>query len=387
MRTSNLVLVTWLFAACGAATPPATTTTAPAPAPPNLTAAAVDTRDLDAYFRDHFPADRPGVAVLIAKRGRAVFAAGYGLADLKTRAPITPRTLFNTGSITKTFVASAILVLAQRGQLSVDDPLTKYFEFAHPEVVRGIQLRHLLTHTSGLPDLRKVDERPDFYLTARDAENWAPELGVEALAFEPGTRFAYSNPAFDGLALIVEQVSGRPWQRFVEDEIFRPAGMTSSTITDGAHPTSGVAHGYVDDPGDPAAPPQELDYGEYPTFAAAGNGGVWSSVDDLMRYEHALASGAFLPRALVADARTVKTFPGWVDDAPPQVGWAWWITDVDGIQEIGHTGHQAGFASNYIVMPAKDLQIVYLMNDASGDAWAEVNAELHRWLAAHAWLD
>lgn len=359
--------------------------TTPAPVPP--TAPAVDTAELEAYFQAHFPADRPGVAVLIAKGGRTVFARGYGLADLKTKAPITPHTLFNLASISKTFVASAILILAQRGKLSIDDPITKYFTFAHPEVVKDIRLRHLLTHTSGLPDLRHVDERPDFFLTARDPENWAPELGVETLAFAPGTDFAYSNPAFDGLALIVEQVSGRPWQRFVADEIFRPAGMTTSTITDGPHPTSGVAHGYMKDPDDPKATWEEADYGEVPTFAAAGNGGVWSSVEELARYEHALTAGTFLPPAVVADARTVKTFPGWAGKDAPQLGWAWWITDHDGVRQVGHTGHQAGFLTNYVVVPAHDVQFVFLLNDGDSDHWDAVDAELRRWLAAHAWLD
>ncbi|MBK9034103.1 MAG: beta-lactamase family protein [Myxococcales bacterium] len=385
-RSSGHALALVALVACGAPSPagPARVLArAPAPAPPSI---AVDTGDLDAYFRAQFPADHPGVAVLIAKRGRTVFAAGYGLADLGTRAPITTRTLFNLGSLSKTFVASAILLLAERGQLSLDDPLTKYFTFAHPDVVRNVQLRHLLTHTSGLPDLRPVEEQLEFYLTARDAENWAPILAVEALASAPGTRFAYSNPAFNGLALIVEQVSGRKWQDFVRDEVFLPSGMATSTITDGPHPrpASPTPHARPRRPDRAAGGVRLRRARPSPPPATAGSG---SSVEELARYEQALTTGAALPTAVVADAPTLKTFPGWLDEAPPRLGWSWWIKDVDGLQEIGHTGSQGGFSTNYVVVPAKDVLIVFLMNGDSYDAWKATNAELHRWLAAHAWLD
>jgi CubicO group peptidase (beta-lactamase class C family) len=239
-----------------------------------------------------------------------------------------------------------------------------------------VQLRHLLTHTSGLPDNRPVEAENAFYLTARDAENWYPITQAEAFEFEPGSRFAYSNPAFDALALIVEQVSGRKWQTFVREEIFLPAGMPTSTITDGPHPESGVAHGYdrVDNVW------KEQDYGEVPTFAAAGNGGVWSSVDELASYEQAFHDGRFLRPATVADARTVKTFANWTSDEPPMIGWSWFIRDVDGKRQVGHTGSQGGFLTNYFFIPEDDVLVVYLMN-GPGD-YKGVEAELRRWLGA-----
>jgi CubicO group peptidase (beta-lactamase class C family) len=378
MKSSLLAAA--LLAACGASESPRM------PAPPKPAVPAVDTSDLDAFFRARFPADGPGIAVLIAKRGETVFSAGYGLADLETREPITTHTLFNLGSLSKTFVSNAILILQDRGKLSVDDTLARYFPgFAHPELAEQVRLRHLLTHTSGLPDNRRVDENPDFYLTARDAENWAPVMKADAFDFEPGSRYAYSNPAFDALALIVEQVSGTRWQSFVHDAIFVPAGMETSTITDGPHPDSGVAHGYVKENG----AWKEYDYGEYPTFAAAGNGGVWSSVDELAKYELALRDGTFLSKETIADSRTVKTFPNWTSTDPATVGWSWFIEEFHGILEIGHTGHQAGFLTQYQVVPAKDVLIVFLINghDDTPESFKVVNAELHRWLGEHNWLD
>lgn len=352
-------------------------------APP---APAVDTSALDAYLRAAFPADAPGIAVSISKQGRVVYRAGFGLADLETREPITPRTLFNLGSLSKTFVANAILILEQRGQLSLDDPLSKYFpQFAHRELADRVRIRHLLGHTSGLPDARDVWSRPDFYLTARDEENWYPITQVDALAFEPGSQFKYSNPAFNGLALIVEQVSGRKWQDFVRDEIFLPSGMPTSTITDGPHPERGVAHGYVHDGEDGTGPLVEYDYGEVPTFAAAGNGGVWSSVEELVAYEAALEAGTFLAPATVTASRTVQTFPGWTSDEPPFIGYSWFIRELEGTPIIGHTGRQGGFMTQYFIVPGKDVLVVFLLN-GPGDFDA-ITAELMRWLSERNWLD
>jgi CubicO group peptidase (beta-lactamase class C family) len=137
VKVPTAITVLLAIAACRESAPPPV---APQPAAP----APVDTTALDAYFKANFPADRPGIAVLVARRGQTVFAGGYGLADLQTREPITTRTLFNLGSLSKTFVASAILILQERGKLSVDDTLAAYFPaFKNPELASKVQLRHL----------------------------------------------------------------------------------------------------------------------------------------------------------------------------------------------------------------------------------------------------
>lgn len=342
-----------------------------------------DTSALDAYFRKQFPTDEPGGAVLLIVDDRVVFSGAYGLADLRTRAPVTTRTLFNLGSLSKTFVANAILILQEQGKLSVDDRLSKFFpEFKHPDIAARVSIRNLMTHTSGLPDNREVDKNRVFFLTAKDPENWYPVTQADALEFEPGSRFQYSNPAYNGLALIVEKVSGMKWQRFVRDRIFLPSGMKTSTITDGEQPTTGVAHGYEHVDG----VWKESDYGEEPTFAAAGNGGVWSSVEELALYERALRSGTFLSLAAVADSRTIKTFENWVDPEPPIIGWSWFIERTkDNLRTVGHTGSQGGFRTGYVVIPDRSILFVVLTNsprDTKAMAtWIE------QWLREANWLD
>jgi CubicO group peptidase (beta-lactamase class C family) len=319
-----------------------------------------ETQDLRDYFAQQLPASEPGGAILIMKNDSIIFSEGYGIADINTKEPITPKTLFNLGSISKTFVANAVLLLQEQGSLSVEDSLLKYFpDFENKDIASKVKIKHLLTHTSGLPDNRQVSKDSVFYLTAKDAENWKPVTRATSLVFETGSRYQYSNPAFNALALIIEQVSGMKWQRFIEQNIMRPAGMNTSTITDGPHPNSGVSHGYVLNRGVWT----EDDYGEEPTFPASGNGGVWSSVEELANYERALQKAIFLKPETIADSRTVKRFPNWTDAAEPAVGWSWFIGQTpDSLTTVGHTGSQGGFLCNYVTIPEKKIFFVILCN-------------------------
>lgn len=315
---------------------------------------------LDHYFSTVFDANQPGGAVALVQNDSLIYQAGFGLADIETRAQITVNTLFNLGSISKTFVANGILMLQEQGKLSVEDNLLKYFpEFKNQDFARTIKISHLLTHTSGLPDNRNVAQNPVFYLTAKDAENWYPVTQTDELVFPPGTKYQYSNPAFNALALIIEKVSGVKWQEFIIENIMRPSGMSTSTITDGPHPESGVSHGYVKEKGQW----QELDYGEEPTFPAAGNGGVWSSVSELILYEKALQNGTFLKPETIENSRTVKRFNNWQGDTAPFIGWSWFIgKSPSGLRTVGHTGSQGGFLCNYVTVPEKNIHFVILCN-------------------------
>lgn len=329
--------------------------------------------ELNSFFEDNFPATEPGGAILIMKGEEIIFSKGYGIADLQTREPITSKTLFNLGSISKTFVANAILILQSQGKLSIEDSLSKYFDFKNVLIGDSIKIKHLLTHTSGLPDNRNVSDDTVFYLFARDEDNWTPVLKTDSLNFEPGSRFEYSNPAFNGLALIVEKVSHMKWQQFVKLNIMKPSGMTESTITDGPYPESKVSHAYVNYHGQW----KEDDYGEEPTFPAAGNGGVWSSVEELANYELAIQQGKFLDVEVIKESRTPQKFPNWsgqkAEDiqwswlqpktaSAPFIGWSWFVVQNDGLNYTGHTGTQGGFICNYLTIPEKDVFFVILCN-------------------------
>ena len=315
---------------------------------------------IDSLFNSFLQPGKPGGAVLIAKNNKIIFSKGYGVADINTKEPVTIHTSFNLGSISKTFVSNAILILQQRHLVNAEDNLATYFpSFKNKNIAQKVQIKHLLSHVSGLPDCRNVSDNVTFYLTADDTQNFAPIQQTDTLVFEPGSKYEYSNPAFNGLALIIEKVTSIKWQDFVKKEIFIKAGMNESDITDGAHPESGVAHGYENDHGIF----KELDYGEEPTFCASGNGGVWSSVNDLFKYYQALMKPAFLNKQIISSSMQVKNFSTWIDTVKPFVGYSWFISKTfDGQHRIGHTGSQGGFRTNFQFVPAKNVFVTMLFN-------------------------
>lgn len=342
----------------------------------------LDTSQLDSYFSINMPANEPGGAILIMKGDSIIFSKGYGLADLELKTKIDENTLFNIGSISKTFVSNAILMLQAEGKLSVEDNMAKYFpNFKNKSIADKVKIKHLITHTSGLQDNRETKTDSIFYLTAKDEENWYPTTQAEDLNFEPGTHYEYSNPAYNALALIIEEVSGMKWQKYVADNIFKPSDMTTSTITDGPHPETGVSHAYLKSNGDWI----EKDYGEEPTFAAAGNGGVWSSVNELAKYELALQEHKFISDSILEDSRTIKPWPDWEDDTAPFIGWSWFIDKTtDGLKTVGHTGSQGGFLCNYVTVPQKDITFIILCNTRRDvDGFTEFITE---WLIKNNWL-
>jgi len=222
-----------------------------------------------------------------------------------------------------------------------------------------VKIYNLLTHTSGLPDNRHPYDDSIFYLTANDAQNWAPIMQNDTLEFAPGTHWNYSNPAFNGLALIIEKITGKKWQDYITALIYKPSGMKHSTITDGAHPENGVTHGYIIDGNGKWA---ERDYGEEPTFCAAGNGGIWSSVEELWKYEQAIQRCTFLDSTWINKSRTVYPMPGWKDTTAPFMGLSWFIYGEGRDKFIGHTGSQGGFISDYVWLPGNQIFYVLLCN-------------------------
>lgn len=302
----------------------------------------------------------PGYVLQVMKGDSVLLEQMEGVEDLATRKPISAKSLFNTGSISKTFVAYAILHLAHEGRIHLNDSLLKYFpDFKNQGIGKKVTLYHLLTHSSGLPDNRPVQKDSLFYLTADDAQNWAPLLQNDTLHFEPGTKYEYSNPAFNALALVIQQVTGIKWQDYIKLKIFTPAGMATSTITEGMHPEEGVCHAYL-----PLADGQwkEQDYGEEPTFNASGNGGVWSSVQELAFYEKAIRLGLFFEPEVLNLAREIYPLPGWRDSIPSQLGLSWFIGTFAGHPMYSHTGSQGGFTADFVSIPEEDFFYTILSN-------------------------
>ncbi|HEV8538119.1 MAG TPA: serine hydrolase domain-containing protein [Bacteroidota bacterium] len=329
---------------------------------------------VDSLFSYETDENGPGESILIELHDKILYRRSFGLANLVTKAKFTETTVSNVGSISKTFVAYGILKLRDEGKLSLEDSIIEYFpDFKNKEIARSVKIKHLLTHTSGLPDSRNVDGDSVFYLTANDEQNFAPLKLSDTLEFEPGSRWNYSNPAFNGLALIIEKVSGIKWQKYIKENIFKPAGMNNSKITDGTYPAEGVAHGYR-----PANVGwEEYDYGEYPTFNAAGNGGVWSSIEDLRKYYRAMNNATFLDKKTITFSQTLWR-PGnwsgqvlrdeWQDSMPPLNGFSWFVEESGSRPNkyknklVYHRGEQAGFTAEFGMIPGHDAIIIIESN-------------------------
>ncbi|KFF21143.1 serine hydrolase domain-containing protein [Chryseobacterium sp. JM1] len=323
---------------------------------------------LDSAFSELFKADEPGGAILIQQGNKVLYENSFGLADLKTKEKFTSKTVSNLGSISKTFVSYGILMLQDQHKLSTDDNLLKFFpDFKNKDIASTIKLRHVLTHSSGLPDLRHVEKDSIFYLTAKDEENFRPLKSADSLEFEPGTQFSYSNPAYNGLALVIEKTSGMKWQRFIDKNIFKPSGMKNSRITDGSYPDKNVAHGYILK--DKVY--TEYDYGESPTFAAAGNGGVWSSIEDLKKYITAIHQCKFTNCSVVEASKTLYKPEQWNGKKPVYHTGTWFVhkgfyadtPTEENVNVIEHSGDQGGFKSHLIMIPEKNISIIWLTNN------------------------
>lgn len=323
---------------------------------------------LDSVLSTIFKADEPGGSLFIQQGDKVLYSKSFGLSDIGKNIKYSSETVQNLGSISKTFVSYGILILQNQGKLSIEDPISKYFpDFKNKEIAQKITIKNLLTHTSGLPDSRETERDSAFYLTAKDEENWAPIKLTDTLNFEPGSNYEYSNPAYNGLALIIEKVTNMKWQDFIKKAIFEPAGMVNSKITDGAYPSEDVAHGYRKINGHW----EEYDYGEYPTFAAAGNGGIWSSIDDLKKYVDAIKKYSFTDSNTINLSMKPWHPENWSQKVEPWKGLAWFqhksylhgINPDEQYSVIEHSGDQGGFRAHLLMIPEPDITIIWLTNN------------------------
>lgn len=348
---------------------------------------------LDKLCTSLFPAEEPGAAVLVMRGDDIIFDKGYGIADIETKKPIDGNTFFNIASVSKQFTAVAILQLAEEGKLSLEDPVSKYFpEFKAP-FWNDIRIKHLLSHSSGVPDARGGIPR-ELKLKGDEALalSYLPDL--DFVHFAPGTAYEYINPTFVMCGAIVEKVSGQPFTEYVEQHIFRPAGMEHTLYFDPMHQEliQNMAHGYeyadVEDMPEertadsaPADEPKnwyEYDYGEETFFATRPDGGIYSSTHEFAEWEKALRSDAVLSEASRIEAHTPHTYASdspWSDyQNRPNTwyGYGWFIEPkTDTTKEvIYHTGDNGGFKILAARYPEDNTLVLIFANRADWDRYS-----------------
>ena len=292
----------------------------------------------------------PGLALAVVKNGKLIKAKGYGLANVELNVPVTPDSVFDLASITKQFTATAIMMLVEEGKIGLDDKIGKYLCNA-PDTWSGITVRHLLTHTGGLknafwPTLGGSGLMD--YSTAQSYEA-AYKLPVD---FPPGERWQYSDQGYFLLGMIIEKASGKRYEEFLRERIFKPLGMTTTAVL--AQNRWAVvknrASGYTLRDGKLARNRRD-DQSEL-----ASEGGLWSTVKDLAKWDAALYSERILKKSSLDQMWTpVKLNSGFNHN----YGFGWSLNDIRGHRIIGH----GGGAGTYIFrLPDDGLTVIVLTN-------------------------
>ena len=301
---------------------------------------------VDDFVRKQLAASRvPGLSLAVIKDGTVVKVAGFGFADLEARIPAQPDTVYKIGSVSKQFIATGIMLLAQDGRLTLDDPIARYLKDAPPSW-SPITIRHALTHTAGL-----VRESPSFAPTRiqSDADLIAAVYPLP-LRFEPGQKWEYSNVGYFILADIIRVVSGRAWPEFLRDRVFAPVEMSSTWPTNTKAEVHKRAVGYTGNDNSRRAD-------DWPALRASG--AFLSTVLDLAKWDAQLST----MRILHGDSRRQMWTPVRLKDGTPApYGFGWHIDTWSGRARIRHGGGLPGFISEFARFEDERLTIIALAN-------------------------
>lgn len=305
---------------------------------------------VDALFAPLSVGTQPGVAVMVIQDGEIVHKAGYGYANIEKKTLIDSNTAFRLGSVSKQFTAMVIMQLAEQGKLDYDDPVGQYV----PElaVYEGVTIRHLLTHTGGLPDYYDEIDTSQGMPTNADAATFLGQMASPV--FPPGERYEYSNPGYDMLPNIVEGASGIGFVEHSQQHIFDRLGMSSSLIHDHNLPTiRNRALGY-----DPDGDGYKLN-DEDLLNGIVGSGGVYSTLEDMYRWDQALYGDILVSKPTLDEAYTAAT-----NNAGESVhyGFGWRIDEYKGKRRVWHSGSWVGFIARFVRYPDIGLSIVMLSN-------------------------
>jgi len=336
--------------------------------------AQVSSSQLDAIFTPLKSTNALGAAVLVVRNGHTVFRRGYGVTDLRTGHAIDAQTNFRLASFTKQFTAAAIMLLTHDGKLHYDDHLTDFFpEF--PAYGKSITVRNLLNHTSGLPDYEELlmKQHPN---TPEEKIPQILDAGVLKLLeqqptekFAPGSKWEYSNSGYAVLAMIVERVSGNSFAQFLQERIFIPLRMKNTLAYEkGKNEVPHRAYGHSKNDG----AWRETD--QSPTSAVLGDGGIYSSLDDLAKWDRALRDHTLLSedemRPALTPVHPTDSPSKFQDRKPVSYGFGWFLDPYQGHKRMSHDGNTIGFRTTIQRFPDDNLTVIVLANRADLDPQA-----------------
>ena len=331
---------------------------------------------LDTIFSPLANANSPGLAVLVRKDRQAVFERGYGARELRSFAKIDPQTNFRLASCSKQFTAMSIMLLVHDGKLHYEEKLTDVFP-DFPAYGKTITIRNLLNHTSGLPDYEDL-------MAAAEKRNgvalWTPTCQIQdaevldllkqeaACKFAPGTQWSYSNSGYVVLGLVVAKISGKPIREFLRERIFAPLKMSQTVAYQkGINEVTYRVYGHSRK----GSTWKETD--QSPTSATLGDGGIYSSLTDLAKWDEALAEHTLLTEnemqpALTAGQLSTGAQPKWPansdrpEGTPVSYGFGWFLDPYRNHPRMWHYGDTVGFHTYIARFPDDHLTIIILAN-------------------------
>lgn len=307
--------------------------------------------EIDALF-EAYSGDAPGAAVMVIRDGRPVVVKGYGLADLDTKTPVSCATNFRLASVSKQFTAMSIMQLVEKGALTFESTLCDIFP-GFPTYGHTITLEHLLQHTSGLPSYESLMSE-DATEQLHDDDVLRMMSQQDSTYFEPGTVYRYSNSGYAVLAMIVEKLSGRAFPDYLKVNIFQPLGMDNSiAFVDGVNTVPTRAFGYAEDDGSFVFSDQSL------TSAVLGDGGIYTSLEDLYLWDQALYTEKLVKRDMMAKAFTSGLLK---DGVSSNYGFGWRVDEYNGHKRFWHTGGTCGFSTVIQRYPDERLTVIVLTN-------------------------
>ncbi len=368
------------------------------------------TASIDSVLMSIFPGAEPGGIGVVMHNGEIIYNHAFGIMDLKNGGQITDSTIFNLSSTSKAFTAVALLKLQEEGKLNLDDSISKYFPEFKGDFFDRITIRHILTHSSGLPDLRpKNDEEwkkylsnhkslfvigDDYRMFGREEEHMKIFKNLEQLEFEPGSHYQRHDPSYILVAPLIERITDTEFDTWMSENIFKPAGLKSMFYYKPDFKIKGLAHAYR--PVDPDKNSdltvyrsddgkwEEYDYGEVPFFLTKADRGLCGSASDFMKWISALYSGK-----IISDSSLMAMISPFIATNIPMVSFGLGTAireDPEFPTKTYHLNSNGGFSIIEATWPSKNLSYVIFANRADWNN-REISSSIDNILKSHGYLD
>jgi len=312
----------------------------------------------------------PGALVAVASRGEILHLKSYGMANVELDVPVTDSTVFEIGSISKQFVVTAAMILVQENKLGLDDPIHKFLPELPSEWL-GVNIRQLMTHTSGIPDYEEIRSY-DVYRFRLTPEEVIQIAHSRPMDFPPGSGYYYSNTGYFILSMIVERVEGRPLGEVLKSRVFDPVGMTQTRLADPEAIIKHRAAGYwVNKVGD------LINRNPTETSSTLGAGGILSSVYDMIKWDESLYGNELLTDKSKKMMWTQTVLP---EGDSTGYGFGWRLRPYEELRQIEHGGMVAGFVARFSRYPEQEAVVIVFMNRYQVSSMRLSRAVLHTFM-------